>query len=311
MARSLIITANYVVRELELPEPFLRSLRATGSRADVVLIANHGSPADKQRLADLMPGARLCVPIPKLRLGMVRRLAAAFPALAIRAARRLREAWRRHPERRTVIEHRAAYLLNIFCSRFLLARHYLARVADQYDHVMFADSRDVVFQRDPFENLPAGLTTGLESGLVRDEPANCSWLQHLYGDDPNFPMAEVLEQKVICAGVTLGDTATFTAYLDRFCAEIMEKLPRLIHQRYLDQGVHVGLLRTGQIAGARFTSNGEDCIATLCTSDLSEFTISPTGGLLAANGLPVSIVHQYDRHPEFARKLLEGLLAPL
>ncbi len=307
MARNLILTANYAARELEMPESFLRSLRATGSQTDVVLIANHGSPADEARLSALMPGARLWVPIPKQRYRVLRRLATSFPALARAMACRLRDTWRRQPKRRIAIEHRAAYLLNITCSRYFLARQFLLQVQDHYDHVMLADSRDVVFQRDPFAGLPIGLTTGLESGLVRDQPANCEWLHHLFGDDPAFPMEDILAEKVICSGVTLGDTASVAAYLERLCAEFMDKLPRMIHRPYLDQGTHIGLLRTGQIAGAHLTSNGQDCIATLGTSDLSEFSIAPSGGLLAANGSLVSVVHQYDRHKILVKKILDFL----
>ncbi|MCX6848237.1 MAG: hypothetical protein NTY98_04900, partial [Verrucomicrobia bacterium] len=186
MPRNLILTANYAARELELPEAFLRSLRATGSQTAVVVIANHGSNADKKRLAVLMPAARLWVPIPKHRYRIFRRLATTFPALARLVACRLRDTWKRQPEYRFAIEHRAAYLLNITCSRYFLARQFLQQVAAQYDYVMLADSRDVVFQRDPFAGLPHGLTTGLESGLVRDQPGNCEWLQRLYGDDPAF-----------------------------------------------------------------------------------------------------------------------------
>jgi hypothetical protein len=307
MARNLILTANYAARELELPEHFLRSLRATGSQTDVVVIANHGSIADKKRLADIMPAARLWVPIPKQRYRFFRRLATTFPALARLVASRLRDTWKLQPEHRFAIEHRAAYLLNITCSRYFLARQFLRQVLDQYDYVMLADSRDVVFQRDPFEGLPKGLITGLESGLVRDQPGNCEWLQHLFGDDPSFPMADVMAQKVICSGVTLGDTVSVSDYLERLCDEFMDKLPRMIHQPYLDQGVHIGLLRTGQISGALLTPNGEDCIATLCTSDLSEFNQDTAGALLAANGRPVSIVHQYDRHQDLANKLLKSV----
>jgi hypothetical protein len=308
MSRNLILTANYAGRNFELPEPFLRSLRATGCAADVVLIANHGSPADKKRLDDLLPGARIWVPIPKQRYRIFRRLATTFPSLARSVARKLRHTWQHQSWRRVAIEHKAAYLLNITCSRYFLARQFLHQVADRYDHVMLADSRDVVFQRDPFEGIPKGLTTGLESGLVCDQPSNCDWLRHLFGDDPSFPMADVLAEKVICSGVSLGDTASISAYLERLCAEFMDKLPRMIHHPYLDQGVHIGLLRTGQISGAHLTPNGESCIATLCTSDLSEFHISSTSELRDAKGELVSIVHQYDRHPEFAKNLLNHLL---
>jgi hypothetical protein len=214
----------------------------------------------------------------------------------------LRKAWRRNPERRLAIEHQAAYLLNITCSRYFLARQFLHPVADRYANVLLADSRDVVFQRDPFASLPAGLTTGLESVLMKDQPANVEWLRHLYGDDSTFPMESLMNQKVICSGVTLGGTADVATYLEKVCAEFMEKLPRMIHTPYLDQGVHNGLLRTGKISNAHFTENGEPWIATVGTSDLREFAKS-SRELLTASGEPVSIVHQYDRHPALMTSL--------
>ena len=303
MSRPLILTANYAAGALELPVPFLRSLRSTGCTAEVVLIANHGSAEDQKCLADLMPGARIWVPIPKQRYRVLRRLANTFPFVARAVARRLRVAWRRSPERRLAIEHRAAYLLNITCSRYFLARQFLHPVADRYSHVLLADSRDVFFQRDPFAGLPAGLTTGLESVLMKDQPANAEWLRHLYGDEPGFPMESLMNQKVICSGVTLGDTAAVAAYLEKVCAEFMEKLPCMIHEPYLDQGVHNALLRTAKIPKAHLVENGEPWIATVGTSDLGEFA-QVDGELLSAGGEPVRIVHQYDRHPDFAIKLL-------
>lgn len=307
MPRSLILSANYAAGALELPGPFLRSLRSTGCTPEVVLIANHGSAKDEKHLTELLPSARLWVPIPKQRYRFFRRLANTFPTLAAAYARRLRTNWRSTPSRRAAIEFRAAYLLNITCSRYLLARHYLLQHPGVYDQVMLADSRDVLFQRNPFADLPEGITTGLESILVRDQPANLQWLQHLYGDDPAFPMDDILPKNVICSGVTLGDVTTVGKYLELICAEFMEKLPRMIHTPYLDQGAHNGLIRTGRIPGVHLTSNGEDSIATIGTSDLTEFTLTPSGSLLAGNGRLVSVVHQYDRHKELSGRLLDHL----
>jgi hypothetical protein len=306
MQRTLILSANYAAGALELPVPFLRSLRSTGCTPEVVLIANHGSAEDEKHLTELLPSARLWVPIPKQRYRFFRRLANTFPALAAAYARRLRTNWRSTPSLRPAIEFRAAYLLNITCSRYFLARHFLLQNPGSYDHVMLADSRDVLFQRDPFAGLPLGITTGLESILVRDQPANLQWLQHLYGDDPAFPLADILPQNVICSGVTLGDTASIKKYLELICAEFIEKLPEMIHTPYLDQGAHNGLLRTGRIPSAHLVPNGSDAIATIGTSDLSEFSFSPTGQLVASNGNLVSVVHQYDRHPELTKKLLNS-----
>ena len=306
MPRNLILSANYAAGALELPAPFLASLRAAGCSADVVLIANHGSTEEQRKLAELMPSARIWVPIPKQRYRILRRLAFMLPFIASACARRLRSAWLKYPARRHDIEFLAAYLLNITCSRYFLARHFLIQHSGDYDQVMLADSRDVLFQRDPFADLAEGITTGLESILVRDQPANLQWLQHLYGDDPAFPMEDLLSQSVICSGVTLGDTPSIVKYLELICGEFMAKLDKMIHIPYLDQGAHNALLRTGRLQSANLIQNGSEPIATIGTSDLSEFSLSPANQLLAANGMPVRIIHQYDRHSELAGKLLHA-----
>jgi hypothetical protein len=236
-----------------------------------------------------------------------RRIALTFPAPVQWLARRWREAWRQFPERRDSIERRATYLLNVTIARYFFAKHYLSRVASQHDHVLICDGRDVVFQRDPFTDLPQGIVTGEESGHGKDQEGNCYWMSHLYGDDPSVPADSLLEQKVVCSGVTLGDTASMQRYLDAMCAEFMEKLPRLVHQIYMDQAVHIMLIRSGRIPGVHLSPNGDDRIATLATSDLSEFTVAPSGSLLARNGEPVAIVHQYDRHAALAKDLLSRL----
>ena len=307
MTRPLILTANYAAGALELPRPFLQSLRATDSLAEVVLIANHGSREDQRQLGKLLPNARLWVPIPKQRYRLFRRFANTFPGIAKAYAQRLRTAWFISPSRRLEIEFRAAYLLNITCSRYFLARRFLLQYPETYDQIMLTDSRDVIFQSDPFADLPPGITTGLESTLVRDQTANLQWLQHLYGDDPAFPMVEIISHHVICSGVTLGPAQAIEKYLELICAEFMDKLPRMVHTPYLDQGAHNALIRTGKIEVARLSANGDDSIATIGTSDLSEFTRSPTGALLSTSGEPVRIVHQYDRHPQLANALLTAL----
>ncbi|CAN5773738.1 hypothetical protein BH11VER1_BH11VER1_10800 [soil metagenome] len=196
--------------------------------------------------------------------------------------------------------------MHIACSRYLLAKKLLSTLAGKYDKILLADSRDVIFQRDPFQDFTHGLLSGVESGLIRDEPANSYWLNHLYGENTEL-VKSIMPQKVLCSGVTLGDAAAIKSYLDHMCRELIIKLPLIVHQSGMDQGVHNTLIRTNQIKDISLTPNGGDQIATLCTTHLEEFSFSQTGGLLASNERLVSIVHQYDRHPGLEEKLLANL----
>lgn len=308
MSRSLIITANFAASDRDFPQAFLNSLRQSQVDADVVLIANHGGPAAEVGLQNLCPKARIWMPVANQFNRIQRRIALLFPAPWQWLASCWRDRWQKYPDRRHQIERRAVYLLNITIARYFFAKHYLSRVASQYDHVLICDSRDVVLQRDPFADLPSGVVvTGEESGLGKDQEGNCYWMNHLYNEDSSVPVASLLERKVICSGVTLGDTASMQRYLDAMCAEFMRKLPLLVHQIYMDQAVHIMLIRTGQLKNVRLSPNGDERIATLATSDLREFTVAPSGALLTRSGIPVAIVHQYDRHRGFSERLLSSL----
>jgi hypothetical protein len=293
--RSLVLSAHFTHDPAAVSGPFLRSLHAAASTTDIVFIANVPAPAD---LPSYHPRARHHQPLSYGLYRALRRLHRHVPAALRLLAARLRRAWLLHPGQRDRIEHRAAALLNVTLGRYLLARAFLHQHATAYEFVLLSDSRDVIFQRDPFHDLPAPLITGLESGLVCDQPSNCSWLHTLYGADPAFPMDAVKAQTVICSGVTLGTTEAVLDYLDRMTAEFIEKLPLIVHTPYLDQGAHIGLIRTGRLPGIHLTPNGQPWIATVGTSDLSEFARSPSSALLSPSGEPVRIVHQYDRHPE-------------
>jgi hypothetical protein len=80
------------------------------------------------------------------------------------------------------------------------------------------------------------------------------------------------------------------------------------YTEYLDQAVHNKILYCGNHnLDLRFTNNTKGSIVHLATSDLSEFDADWSGGLRMKDGRMVSIVHQYDRHPELTRVLLARL----
>jgi hypothetical protein len=92
--------------------------------------------------------------------------------------------------------------------------------------------------------------------------------------------------------------------------EFMEYLPRLTYREYLDQAVHNKLLHLGdRNYEMKLTDNLGGVLAHLATSNLAEFSEDWSKGLLTKDGRLVSIVHQYDRHPDLVRVLLGRLAA--
>lgn len=303
--RLLILTAAFHPAH-PLPTPFLQSARRAGIQADIVLLCHRRDEEVEQKLQRLHPDTYIIAP---LRYGLLRavRRVLVSTGLVKPVARITRAIWKNSRILRKQIEAIVPYLLAITLGRFFLTRSFLAKRANEYSAVLLIDSRDVIFQRSPLEDFEGGLLAGVENTAIEDQPRNCEWLEQIYSGSPET-LSELWPKKVICSGVTLGATAQILAYLDLMCAEFIEQLPRVAYTEYLDQAVHNKLLY-GEChdLDLRLTDNFQGSIVNLATSDLSEFDADWSGGLRLKNGPMVSIVHQYDRHPELERVLLARL----
>lgn len=303
--RLLILTAAFHPAH-PLPTAFLQSAKQAGIQADIVLLCHRRDEKVEQELQRLYSDTYIIAP---LRYGLLRavRRALVSTGLAQPVARVARTIWKNSGILRKPIEAFVPYLLAITLGRFFLTRSFLATRANEYSAVLLIDSRDVVFQRNPLEDFEEGLLAGVENTAIEDQLRNCEWLEQIYGESPET-LSELWEKKVICSGVTLGATTQILAYLDLMCAEFIERLPRLAYTEYLDQAVHNKLLYGAcHDLDLRLTDNFQGSIVNLATSDLSEFDADWSGGLRLKNGRMVSIVHQYDRHPELERVLLARL----
>jgi hypothetical protein len=303
--RLLILTSAFHTAH-PLPKAFLQSAGRAGIQADIVLLRHQKDEEVEQELRRLYPKTYVIAPLQYGLLRVVRRILVST-GLVGPVARVMRAVWKKSRFLRKHIEAFAPYLLAITLGRFFLTRSFLATRANEYSAALLSDSRDVVFQKDPLEDYEGGLLAGMENCAIENQPRNCEWLRQVYGDSPET-LNELWPKKVICSGVTLGSTAQILSYLDLMCAEFMERLPQLAYTEYLDQAVHNKLLYGKRHnLDLRLTDNFQGSIVNLATSDLSEFDDDWSGGLLLKNGRMVSIVHQYDRHPELERALLARL----
>jgi hypothetical protein len=303
--RLLILTAAFHPAH-PLPTAFLQSARQAGIEADIVILCHRKDGKVEQELQRMYPATYIIAPLRYDLLRVVRRILVTT-GLASPIARVTRAIWKNSGILRKQIEAFVPYLLAITLGRFLLTRAFLATRANEYSAVLLIDSRDVVFQRDPLEDFEGGLLAGVENCAIEDQPQNCAWLERIYGASPEA-LNELWPKKIICSGVTLGSTTQILAYLDLMCAEFIEQLPRLAYKEYVDQAVHIKILYgKHHNLDLRLTDNSKGAIVNLATSDLSEFDDNWSNGLRMKDGRMVSIVHQYDRHPELTRALLARL----
>lgn len=194
-----------------------------------------------------------------------------------------------------------ALFLHIALARYVYALSLLRK--DSSDFALVSDSRDVVFQSNPFEGIGECLVTGEEPISIGACPINSGWMRTVYGQ----PMLDQLAAwPVLCSGVTLGPLPILRQYLSAMVAEMMRLAPQLYFTAGYDQAIHNKLLRLAAPAPLRISPNGLRHIATLHYSKLDEFQFDPEAGLLTRDGHPVSIVHQYERDPAmkewFARR---------
>lgn len=307
--RDLVIgtAAGYTWPELR---PWVLSLRQSGYAGDICLFT---SPLDPETRDQLRHHQVHCEALPRLwtqRSPQLRRILHSFHArpLHLLVARLApRSDARATPERMKPVLRFCAEFQHIGCSRFFHYLCYLTARPGTYSRILITDVRDVVFQANPFaEAWPEGLVCPLETRLVtlETQQANTDWLTTLYG---RTGWSHLAKQRVSCAGVTLGTEPAILTYLARLSAELIRRTPQLIGQGGLDQAAHNFLLWSDRLPPALRPENGHGPVATLHGEDLSTLRYSSDGLVLKENGRPVPIVHQYDRHPEFARQLFSTL----
>lgn len=287
----------------EALRPFVRSLRATGFAGDIRFVVSGLTPATEEALR--AEGVSLH-PYRARRLHLAghvvnpysRQLRPVQPLyrLAIKAVAALS----RTPE--ATRRHLVAQLSQLHTARYVRYLDLLEEVGDSYDRVILADTRDVFFQRDPFAlPLAPGLNCFLEDASKRIGgcPFNSEWIRGGFGAAAYERLAGEL---ISCSGVTMGDTASVLGYLRLMVDHIID-LRR--QTGGIDQGVHNFLLHTGLLPDANLVPNAEGPVLTI--GYMGEIT---DADLVARDGLPLPVLHQYDRRPALMATLLARLDGP-
>lgn len=187
--------------------------------------------------------------------------------------------------------------------RYILYRAFLKSLAGKVDWILHSDTRDVVFQSNPFQYYnQEGLYCFLEDSRfsIKDDSFNSNWIKFGFGDEL---FNEIKNQPICCSGVTLGSHHEFQLYLDKMVEKIIE-LPDLLG---LDQGIHNVLLFKNQLGNVILVPENFGVVATLGHRPYDEIQYDQKGCLLNCEGDIVPVIHQYDRHPQLLWKFNKSL----
>lgn len=295
MPSDLIMGAatGFGVEELRV---LLTSAATHAPSADVLLLTDRATPDFQERLRKLNPRVRL----------------AQIPD----AARRQR-AWRSaHSRRRlrTLGPLKSVSLqlslstpwpnLGLAALHSTCARHFwhldairkgLTRDARR---ILLVDTRDVLFQADPFETAPAAdrLLIGAEPRLIAPSLFPYKLTRRLYGAKTADRM---IGHYFLCAGVCLGSPEILERYLEA-TTRVMRRHGRHLFGRFLDQPLHCKVLLADGCVPFEATTEGNPWLTHLLFIDRPLFRLTEDA-LTTMEGRPVSIVHRYDRVPLLAQ----------
>lgn len=294
--RNSLVLGAFSGIPVELIEPFVRSLRASGYAGSFCIVAGRCDPERLAPLADSVVHVASeygnSLRATRAVLGFLRRTRGfrRFYPSAFRAAIRAR------PSRWRVLEYHLEGLQSLRYAHYL---RYLEEVAVDADVVMITDLRDVFFQRDPFAGPLDGLEVYLEDASVRigEDDFNTRWLRDIAGP---AGLARLRGRPVSCSGTVIGTRAAMLAYLREMTAAISESRgPMGPH----DQAVHNVLLAEGRL-NATVVPNGSGRVLTL--GKAKGFEISADGTVLNDDGSVPAVLHQWDRHAALVQRLTEA-----
>jgi hypothetical protein len=174
-----------------------------------------------------------------------------------------------------------------------------ARIArenrDRYDEMMVTDTRDVIFQRNPFVDLTSpACHYYLEhpTRTIGEEPTNLRWANQFLPPD----QAEALSRhRISCNGIVMGGMAEMSAYLDRMAADLLGVPIETRRRGAADASMHHRLVfLAGGVPGVVMENNAH--VATMGLEP-NAYAVGDDGAVRTADGHAPAVLHQYDRVP--------------
>jgi len=180
---------------------------------------------------------------------------------------------------------------------------------NEYSKVFLTDVRDVVFQKNPFDELPNDNFLFFfeedRSEVIGNNTYTDYWITQSFGETV---LSELNGNPIICSGTTFGSYKNILFYLikmNNLLNVIKIQKPETYKIIGLDQGVHnyIAYKENELFNGFKIKENG-DIVATVgITSENNPNDITIKDDVLYLKDYYPAIVHQYDRNPELEKPL--------
>ena len=204
----------------------------------------------------------------------------------------------------------ASKAFHIHQSRHFLYTAFLEKEST-FSKVMLSDTRDVVFQRDPFDFvINDDLCCFLEDPktTIAGEKHNAGWIRRAFGEDI---LNHIGNNTISCAGITMGSASAILEYTSEMCRILLTPKVRAIAGiTGLDQGIHNYSIRMN-LFGDRLHlyENMRGPVMTMGLMNKDSLRQHPDHGLLLnEDGTICHTIHQYDRHPDLLHTLPQKIL---
>ena len=196
-----------------------------------------------------------------------------------------------------------------FLIRFFAINNWLQSHSDHYKKVIFSDARDIVFQREPFEQIKSnGVYIFEETFNFTTEETNPKWLKSCYGANYSKRFVDT-GMNILCVGVVMGTQPEMKIYFEEMARELFhaKKINRrcwtstggdtaanykVVFDVLPNRSVPVHVVEEGQGLTTHYPRIPHH--------------FDTSGRLLNSNGIPYALVHHADRMKEFfARHALQ------
>lgn len=186
-------------------------------------------------------------------------------------------------------------------SRFIRYLEFILDNITKYDRIFLTDTRDIVFQDDPFKDLDMDCMHFFaedDASRIGECQFNGPWIRMVFGDET---LEQLKDKRVICAGTTLGSTGNMTKYLTMMMDvfhQLKEKNPNA-YRINVDQGIHNYIAHSTD----RYFPNGTikdngDIVGTVgLTMSKDPAAVTIEDDIVLVKGKKPAVIHQYDRWP--------------